>query len=146
MKKSNETTTNVFVEKATEMYENKESKTRKEAVRAYFKSYDKILSALWNGLKAEEESNKAINAVIAGIAGGEGLTPAVWLVKHFSKYVDINGHPCTIRKDKDGNKYFAKSDLSGVSARGLLQRAVLNFIESARQGNRFEQKVVEPIK
>ena len=42
MKKSNETTKNVFVEKATEMYENKESKTRKEAVRAYFKSYDKI--------------------------------------------------------------------------------------------------------
>lgn len=146
MKKTNETTKNVIVEKATEMYENKESKTRKEAVRAYFKSYDKILSALWNGLKAEEESNKAINAVIAGIAGGEGLTPAVWLVKHFSKYVDINGHPCTIRKDKDGNKFYAKCDLSGVSARGLLQRSVLNFIESARLGNRFEQKVVEPIK
>lgn len=146
MKKTNEATKNVFVEKATEMYENKESKARKEAVRAYFKSYDKILSALWNGLKAEEESNKAINAVIAGIAGGEGLTPAVWLVKHFSKLVDENGHPCTKRKDKDGKEYFAKCDLSGVSARGLLQRAVLNFIESARLGNRFEQKVVEPIK
>lgn len=124
--------------------DNDASRKAKNSVREYFRNYEKMLKALWQGLTAEEAGFKALNSVISGIAGGEGATPAVWLIQHFSRYIDAEGKPCNRRKDKDGNIYFTAANLSGVNARGILQRAALNCIESQRQGNRFAQQIVTP--
>ena len=124
---------------------NEAAKAAKNSVKEYFKDYEKMLSALWNGLKAEEAGFKALNNVISGIAGGCNMKPEIWLITYYSKYVDGNNLPCNRRKDKEtGKVYYKRATLSGQFARGILQRAALNCIESQRVGNAFKQEIVTP--
>ena len=131
---------------ATEIIEeNAISKAKKTAIKAYFDDYSKILTALWNGLKNEDTAYKALNNVIAGIAGGENTTPANWLVLHYSKFVDKNGLPCNRYKDESGKEFYKLAKLTGATARGILKKCAINCIESQRKGNRFTQVEVVPI-
>lgn len=127
------------------VFDNLESKTAKNAIKAFFADYEKQLSTEWNGLKAEDTAYKALNNVIAGIAGGEGLKPYEFIIKYFTKYIDENGTPCNRKKDENGQVYFTAYNMSGNNAKGILKRACLNCIESNRKGNRFEQIIVKPI-
>lgn len=141
-----ETSAKDAIEIATAIIEdNATSKARKTAIRAYFDDYTKILTALWNGLKNEDTAYKALNSVIAGIAGGENTTPANWLVLHYSKFVDKNGLPCNRYKDENGKEFYKLAKLSGATARGILKKCALNCIESQRKGNRFTQIEVLPV-
>lgn len=137
-------TINVISERENTLFENAAARKGKESVRAFFDTYKTQLSAQWDGLKKAENAFSALNAVISGIAGGEGLQPAVWLIEHFSRYIDADGRPCRKQKDENGNYYFTSAALTGVTARGLLKAAALNCIESNRKGNRFSQTVVTP--
>lgn len=122
-----------------EKFTNIESKTAKVAVKSYFANFEGQINALWNGLKAEDTAYKALNQVIAGVAGGEGKTPAVWLCENFaSRYYKIqdNGQKVFFKKIKNEYKPLT---ISGVTARGILKRAALNAIESNRAGNAFKQ-------
>ena len=125
--------------------DNDSSRKAKENVRAYFGTYETQLKIQWDGLKNEDTAFKALNNVIAGIAGGQGEKPYVWLVKNFSKYVTADFVPCNRFKGEDGKVYFKTCTLSGVTARGLLKKSALNCIESQRIGNRFHQVIVEPV-
>ena len=128
------------------MIDNDASRKAKENVRSYFGNYETQLKVQWDGLKNEDTAFKALNSVIAGIAGGQGEKPYIWLVKNFSKYVTADFIPCNRFKDDDNNVYYKRATLSGVTARGLLKKSALNCIESQRIGNRFQQVIVEPIK
>lgn len=126
--------------------DNDASRKAKNSVKDFFGNYEKQLKIQWDGLKNEDTAFKALNSVIAGIAGGVGEKPYIWLIKNFSRYVTADGEPCNRYKDENGKTYFKRATLSGVTARGLLKKSALNCIESQRLGNRFEQSVVEPIK
>lgn len=140
------TVSNVFASRELKTIDNDASRKAKNAVKGFFDNYDKQLSILWQGLKAEDQAFQALNNVIAGIAGGDGDKPAVWLVKHYSKYVTKDLQPCNRRKNPDtGEVYYTAASLVGQYARGILKKAALNCIESQRLGNRFEQKTVTPI-
>lgn len=136
----------VIAEREESLFDNQESKTGKNSVKDFFGSYEKQLSCLWDGLKKEDNAFKALNQVIAGIAGSKGEKPAVWLVKNFSRYVNADLIPCNPYKNEDNQVCFRRCQLSGVTARGLLKKAALNCIESNRIGNRFKQTIVEPTK
>lgn len=136
---------NVIAERAINTIDNDSSRKAKESVKNYFGNYETQLKIQWNGLKEEETAFKALNAVISGIAGGQGEKPYIWLVKHFSKYIDKDEKPCNRFKDEDGKPFYKLATLSGVTARGLLKKAALNCIESQRLGNCFKQVVVTPI-
>lgn len=142
---SNVETKTVIAER-TLQFDNNESRKAKQSLKDFFGDYTKQLNLQWSGLKNEDTAFKALNVVIAGIAGGENESPATWLIKHFSKYVTENFEPCNKRKDDDGNVYFTKAMQTGVTARGLLKKAALNCIESNRIGNRFNQTIVTPAK
>lgn len=129
-----------------EMLDNDKSRKAKSNVKEFFGNYETQLRIQWDGLKAEDTAFKALNAVIAGIAGGEGFKPYVWLVMNYSRYITESYEPCNRFKDDNGNVYYKRATLSGVTARGLLKKAAINCIESQRVGNRFEQKVVVPVK
>lgn len=133
---------NVFAERTINEFSNDESRKAKTSLKNFFGDYAIQLNLQWQGLKNEDTAFKALNAVIAGIAGGENESPATWLIKHFSKYVTENYEPCNRRKDDDGNVYFTKAIQTGVTARGLLKKAAINCIESNRIGNRFQQIIV----
>lgn len=133
------------VERTITTIDNDASRKAKESVKAYFGNYETQLKVQWNGLKDEETAFKALNNVIAGIAGGQGEKPYIWLIKHFSRYIDSLERPCNRFKDEDGKVFYKLATLSGVTARGLLKKAAINCIESQRLGNRFEQKVVTPV-
>lgn len=136
---------NVIEERAINIIDNDSSRKAKDSVKNYFGNYETQLKIQWNGLKEEETAFKALNNVIAGIAGGQGEKPYIWLVKHFSKYIDKDEKPCNRFKDENGKPFYKLATLSGVTARGLLKKAALNCIESQRLGNRFEQVVVTPV-
>lgn len=142
---NNVQTKNVIAERVVNVIDNDSSRKAKESVKNYFGNYETQLKIQWNGLKEEETAFKALNNVIAGIAGGEGEKPYIWLVKHFSKYIDKDEKPCNRFKDDNGKTFYKLATLSGVTARGLLKKAALNCIESQRLGNRFEQVVVTPV-
>lgn len=133
------------VEKVVTMYDNDYSRKGKESVKSFFRNFEKQIALQWKGLKEEETAFKALNNVIAGIAGGQNEKPEIWLLKHFSRYIDKDGNPCNPYK-VDGQTKFRRAVQSGATARGLLQKAALNCIESNRIGNRFQQFVVEPTK
>lgn len=128
------------------MIDNDASRKAKANVKEFFGNYETQLRIQWDGLKNEDTAFKALNNVIAGIAGGQGEKPYIWLVKNFSKYVTADFIPCNRRKDEDNKVYFVKAMLTGVTARGILKKSALNCIESQRIGNRFQQVIVEPIK
>lgn len=134
------------VVKDVERFDNDASRKGKTAVREFFGDYKKQLTALWNGLKEEENAFKALNSVIAGFAGGEGLTPAEWIIVHYSRFIDSDNIPCNRKRDENGDEYFTRCILSGQYARGILKKAAINCIESNRIGNRFQQVVVSPVK
>lgn len=126
--------------------DNDASRKAKNNVKDFFGNYEKQLKAQWDGLKNEDTAFKALNSVIAGIAGGVGEKPYIWLIKNFSRYISADLEPCNRYKDENGKPYFKRATLSGVTARGLLKKSALNCIESQRLGNRFEQIVVDPTK
>lgn len=132
------------VERTIATIDNESSRKAKDSVKSYFGNYETQLKVQWDGLKNEDTAFKALNAVIAGIAGGQGEKPYIWLIKNFSKFVDVNGCPCNRFKDEDKKPFYKLATLSGVTARGLLKKAALNCIESQRIGNRFEQIIVTP--
>lgn len=121
--------------------DNDASRKAKANVKEFFGNYETQLKIQWDGLKNEDTAFKALNNVIAGIAGGQGEKPYIWLVKNFSRYATADGIPCNRFKDEDGKTYYKKA-----TARGLLKKSALNCIESQRVGNRFQQVIVEPIK
>lgn len=135
---------NVIAERVINTIDNDSSRKAKESVKSYFGNYETQLKIQWNGLKDEETAFRALNGVIAGIAGGQGEKPYIWLIKHFSRFIDSQERPCNRFKDEDGKPFYKLATLSGVTARGLLKKAALNCIESQRLGNRFEQVVVTP--
>lgn len=139
---ANTTTKVVIAERTATQFDNAASKAGKNSINNYFGDYETQLRVQWDGLKAEDTAFKALNTVIAGIAGGQGEKPYIWLIKKFSKYVTEQGQPCNRYKDEGGKVYFKLATLSGVTARGLLKKAALNCIESNRLGNRFRQEVV----
>lgn len=120
------------------MFTNIESKTAKESVKSYFADYEKLICALWDGLKNEDSAFKALNAVISGIAGGNGQKPAIWLCENYASryYKTIDGKRVFYKKVK---KEYKPLTISGVTARGILKRSALNAIESQRVGNAFKQ-------
>lgn len=134
----------VFAERTINEFSNDESRKAKESVKAFFDSFEKQLKLQWDGLKAENTAYKALNSVIAGIAGSKGEKPEVWLIKNFSRYATEDGKPCNKVKTDDGKVVFKVARLSGVTARGLLKKCAINCIESNRQGNRFSQTIVTP--
>lgn len=146
-KKVTETITNGET-RVVKMIDNDASRKAKSNVKDFFGNYETQLRVQWDGLKNEDTAFKALNAVIAGIAGGEGEKPYIWLIKHFTAYVtdSLEPEPCSRFKDEDGKVRYRRCTLSGATARGLLKRAALNCIESQRLGNRFSQTVVVPIK
>lgn len=120
------------------MYTNLQSSKIKSGINAYFNDLDSMLSALWNGLKKERAEYKALNEIIAGLAGGENLKPYSWLILNFSsRYVDAEGLPLKRFKNEDGTYTYKSMKLTGATARGLLKRSALNAIESQREGNRW---------
>jgi hypothetical protein len=126
------------------MYTNKSAKDLKGSIRNYFSDFDSMLAALWNGLKAEDATFKALNDVIAGIAGGDGLKPYQWLIANFSsRYFDIDGNPLKKVKQADGTHIYKPMQLNGVTARGTLKRSALNAIESQRNGNTWKVVVID---
>lgn len=143
--KSEVTTSVVIAEREANLFTNEDSKKAKESVKAFFSNYEKQLKLQWDGLKREDTAFKALNAVIAGIAGGIGEKPEIWLIKNFSKFVTEDLRPCNKYKNNDGNVYFKLANLSGATARGLLKKCAINCIESERIGNRFKQTIVVPI-
>lgn len=138
---ANVETKNVIAVRALQ-FDNNESRKAKTSLKNFFGDYAIQLNLQWTGLKNEDTAFKALNSVIAGIAGGENESPATWLIKHFSKYVTENFEPCNKRKDENDNIYFVKAMQTGVTARGLLKKAAINCIESNRIGNRFQQIIV----
>lgn len=134
----------VFAERTINEFSNDESRKAKESVKAFFDSFEKQLKLQWDGLKAENTAYKALNSVIAGIAGSKGEKPEIWLIKNFSRYATEDGKPCNKVKTEDGKVVFKVARLSGVTARGLLKKCAINCIESNRQGNRFSQTIVTP--
>ena len=134
----------VIAERTTTLFDNAASKAGKTSINNYFGDYETQLRIQWEGLKNEDTAFKALNSVIAGIAGGQGEKPYIWLIKNFSKYVTEQGQPCNHYKDEQGRDRFRLATLSGVTARGLLKKAALNCIESNRIGNRFKQTIVVP--
>ena len=126
------------------MYSNESAKSLKGSIKSYFSNYDSMLSALWNGLKCEDNAFKALNDTIAGIAGGEGLKPYQWLITNFaSRYVDANGTPLKKVKQADGTHIYKPMQMSGVTARGILKRSALNAIESQRSGNAWKVTIID---
>ena len=143
--KSEVTTSVVIAERDANLFNNEDSRKAKESVKEFFGNYEKQLKLQWDGLKHEDTAFKALNAVIAGIAGGIGEKPEIWLIKNFSKFVTEDLKPCNKHKDANGNVFFKLANLSGSTARGLLKKCALNCIESERIGNRFKQTFVTPI-
>lgn len=126
------------------MYANDYAKSLKGSIREYFSNFDSMLSALWNGLKSEDNAFKALNDTIAGIAGGDGMKPYQWLIVNFaSRYVDANGNPLKKVKQADGTHIYKPMQMSGVTARGVLKRSALNAIESQRSGNAWKVIVID---
>lgn len=120
------------------MLTNLQSSKVKGGIKAYFNDLDAQLCALWNGLKKERTEYKALNDIIAGLAGSENLKPYTWLILNFaSRYVDAEGMPLKRYKREDGTYTYKAMKLTGATARGLLKRAALNCIESQREGNRW---------
>lgn len=120
------------------MYTNLQSAKLKNGVTAYFNDLNAQLSALWSGLKKERMEYKALNNVIAGLAGGERMKPYQWLILNFaSRYVDADGLPLKRFKKEDGTYIYKSMKLTGATARGLLKKAALNAIESQREGNKW---------
>lgn len=126
--------------------DNDASRKAKGNVKEFFGNYETQLKIQWDGLKNEETAFKALNNVIAGIAGGQGEKPYIWLVKNFSRYATADGIPCNRFKNENGKVFYKRATLSGVTARGILKKSALNCIESQRIGNRFQQVIVDPIK
>lgn len=120
------------------MFTNIESKQAKESVQSYFSNYEKLICALWDGLKNEDDAFKALNSVVSGIAGGNGQKTAIWLCENYASrfYKIVDGKRVYYRKTKDGYKPLT---ISGVTARGILKKSALNAIESQRIGNAFKQ-------
>lgn len=141
-----EQTKNVFAERTINEFSNDESRKAKESVKRFFADYAIQLKLQWDGLKNEDTGYKALNTVIAGIAGSKGEKPEIWLVKNFSRYVDADGVPCNRKKEASGKIIYTRAKRNGATARGLLKKAALNCIESNRQGNRFSQTIVNPEK
>lgn len=141
---ANTTTTVVIAERTTTLFDNAASKAGKTSINNYFGDYETQLRVQWDGLKSEDTAFKALNSVIAGIAGGQGEKPYIWLVKNFSRFVTEDLRPCNRYKDEEGRECFRLAALSGVTARGLLKKAAINCIESNRIGNRFKQTIVVP--
>lgn len=141
---SNTKTQVVIADRTTTLFDNAASKAGKTSINNYFGDYETQLRIQWDGLKNEDTAFKALNSVIAGIAGGQGEKPYIWLIKNFSKYVTEQGQPCNHYKDEQKRDCFRLATLSGVTARGLLKKAALNCIESNRIGNRFKQTIVVP--
>lgn len=120
------------------MLTNLQSNKIKSGISTYFNDLDAQLCALWNGLKKERTEYKALNDIIAGLAGSEGLKPYMWLILNFaSRYVDADGLPLKRIKNEDGTYIYKPMRLTGATARGLLKRAAINAIESQRDGNRW---------
>lgn len=133
---------NVFAQREI-ILDNEQSRKGKASVKAFFDSFDTQIEIQWNGLKKENTAYKALNNVIAGIAGSKGEKPYIWLIKNFSRYITIDQMPVNKTKDKDGKIVFKLAKLTGNTARGLLKKCALNCIESQRIGNRFSQTIVE---
>lgn len=136
--------TKTVIAERTLQFDNNESRKAKESVKAFFDNFDTQLKLQWDGLKNEDTAFKALNAVIAGIAGGQGEKPYIWLIKNFSRYATEDGKPCNKVKTEDGKTIFRLAMLTGNTARGLLKKCAINCIESNRQGNRFSQTIVIP--
>ncbi|MBR6972451.1 MAG: hypothetical protein IKH89_06865 [Bacteroidales bacterium] len=105
----------------------------------YNRSFKDILSSLWKSLKNNEETSytckRIINAVEKEVVR-ERLSIPVFLCKHFSKYVDRQGHPLRSAK----GLYYRKQ-LTITTANGILSDAIRNYIDYTE--GKFEQVVLD---
>lgn len=105
----------------------------------YNRGFKEALSFWWEGMKKDEKTAniyQRIKNAFANEASKEHLKIAVYLCKHYSKYVDRNG--CPLRYSK--GLYYRKQ-LTYSTAGTILMDAICNYIDSTE--DKFKQVVLD---